>query len=93
MKSLLLFAAACLAIALVGWTISRITGARAHFLESWAFEDGEAVTWRDDGAEFALLPLVGPQQGIMRLHRWAVVATDRRVIVANRTLTSRRMVM
>jgi hypothetical protein len=94
-NAFLWFLAACAGIAALGWTVGRITGARAHFLENWEFLPGETVLWRDDRADVMEVPRWG---GAMIMspaltRRWAVAVTDRRVILANRSLTGKRMVM
>lgn len=93
MEALLLFVAACLAMVLVGWLVSRRTGAHAYFLENWTLEDGETITWRDDRVHVVILTLVSPLRAPLRLRRWSALVTDRRILLANRTLTGKRMVI
>jgi hypothetical protein len=94
MTAVLLLVAACLAIVLIGWIVSKAKGSRAYFIESWLFDDGETVLWRDDDADVAVIPKLG-QAVVMtpaRLHRWPVVVTSSRVIIGNKTLTGKAMV-
>ena len=95
MNAFLGFLAACAGIAALGWIVSRITGARTSLLENWVFEPGETVVCRDDRADVMVVPRWGGALVMtpIRTHRWAVVATDRRVILANRSLTGKRVVM
>ena len=85
----------CAGLAALGWIVSRITGARAHFLENWEFLPDEKELWRDDHTDVMVVPRVGGATFMrpIRMRRWAVVGTDRRVILANRSLTGKRMVM
>lgn len=94
MNAFLIFIAACAAIVAFGWIVSRITGAHAWFLESWKFEPGENVIWRDDTADVMVIPKWGGAvvMSPIRTRRWAVVVTNQRVIIANRTFTDKRMV-
>jgi hypothetical protein len=72
MTAVLLFVAALAAIVLVGWIVSKAKGSKAYFIESWQFDDGETVLWRDDDADVAIIPKLG-QAAVMtpaRLHRW-----------------------
>lgn len=95
MNGFLVFLAVSAGIVALGWIVSRITGARASFLENWVFEPGETVRWGDDKADVLVVPRWGGAvvMSPVRAHRWAVVATDRRVILANRSITGKRMVM
>jgi hypothetical protein len=85
----------CAGLALLALIVSRITGARAYFLENWEFLPGETVVWRDDHTDVMEVPRVGGATFMrpIRMRRWSVVQTDRRVILANRSFTGKRMVM
>jgi hypothetical protein len=75
-----------------GWLISRWTGGRPHYLETWHFDDGETVIWRDDRADIYILPtLARPAIARpLRLHRFRVLVTTRRILVATRELFTGR---
>ena len=94
MTAVLLFVAACGVIAIVGWIVSKATGSHAFFVESWQFDDGETILWRDDAADVAVIPKLGQAVSMTpaRLHRWPVVVTNSRVIIGNKTLTGKAMV-
>jgi hypothetical protein len=94
MTAVLLFVAACGAIALVGWIVSKAKGSHAYFIESWLFDDGETILWRDDAADVVVVPKLGQAVSMTpaRLHRWPVVVTSSRVIIGNKTLTGKAMV-
>ena len=94
MTSVLIFVAACVGIVALGWIVSKVTGSKATFLDTWAFEPGESVLWRDDRADLVIVPRLGGAVSMrpIRLHRWAVVVTNRRVLLGNRTFGGRRMV-
>ena len=94
MTAVLLFVAACGVIALVGWIISKAKGSHAFFIESWQFDDGETILWRDDAADVAVIPKMGQAVSMTpaRLHRWPVVVTNSRVIIGNKTLIGKAMV-
>ena len=94
MTPFLILVAACLVIAGVGWIISKRTGSHAWYVDDWQFNEGETILWRDDRAEVSLIPRLG-QAVLMtpvRLHRWTVIVTNQRVIIANKTLTGKKMV-
>ena len=94
MTAVLLFVAACGAIVVVGWIVSKAKGSRAFFIESWDFDDGEKILWRDDAADVVVIPKLGQALSMTpaRLHRWPVVVTSSRVIIGNKTLTGKAMV-
>ena len=94
MTAVLLLVAACCAIALAGWIISKVKGSHAFFIESWQFDDGETILWRDDAADVVVVPKLGQAVSMTpaRLHRWPVVVTNSRVIIGNKTLTGKAMV-
>jgi hypothetical protein len=90
--SLLYFLAALVGIVLFAVVTNRLTGTKATYLETLQLEPGERELWRDAGADFATLPRLG-QALVMsypRLRRHTVVWTNRRVIVAQRVLLSKR---
>ena len=94
MTPFLIFVAACLAIVAVGWIIRKRTGAHAWYVDGWQFNEGETILWRDDRAEVGMIPKLG-QAVVMtpvRLHRWTVIVTNQRVILANKTFTGKKMV-
>lgn len=72
----------------IAWAIGKYTGARAHYLETWPFEPDETVAWRDDRADIYLLPTMARPaiDRPLRLHRYRVVVTTRRILVATREL-------
>jgi hypothetical protein len=94
MNAVLLFVAACGAIVIFGWIVSKARGSHASFIESWNFDDGETILWRDDAADVAVIPKLGQAVSMTpaRLHRWPVVVTNARVIIGNKTLTGKAMV-
>ncbi|MBI1218224.1 MAG: hypothetical protein GC186_06715 [Rhodobacteraceae bacterium] len=94
MTAMLIFVAACAGIVALGWIVSKFTGAKTRFLDAWAYAPGETVLWRDDGADVVIVPRLGGAVSMrpVRLHRWAVVATDRRVLLGNKALGGRQMV-
>lgn len=94
MTPILIFLVALAAIALVGWIVHKASGSQAYFLDTWVFDPGETVLWRDDRADVVLVPRLGGAVTMrpVRLHRWAVVATGRRVLLGNRTFGGRQMV-
>jgi len=94
MKPVLLFVAACAAIFLVGWVVSKRTGSHAWFIEDWKYNEGEVVLWRDDAADVGMIGKLAQAavQRPLRYHRWAVVVTSERILIGNKTLTGKQMV-
>jgi len=89
------FIGALLAIVVFAIVINRITGTKAHYLETLQLETGEIELWRDAEADFATVPRLG-RAAIMsypRLRRHTVLWTDRRIVVAQKALgTSKHMI-
>ena len=94
MTAVLLFVAVCVAIVIVGWIVSKVKGSHAYFIDSWQYDDGETILWRDDAADVVIVPKLGQARSMTpaRLHRWPVVVTNSRVIIGNKTLTGKAMV-
>jgi hypothetical protein len=94
MTAVLLFLAVCVAIVVVGWTVSKVKGSHAYFIDTWQYDDGETILWRDDAADVVIVPKMGQALSMTpaRLHRWPVVVTNSRVIIGNKTLTGKAMV-
>jgi hypothetical protein len=94
MTAVLLFVAACGVIVIGGWIVSKVKGSHAYFIESWQFDEGETILWRDDAADVLVIPKLGQAVSMTpaRLHRWPVVVTSSRVIIGNKTLTGKAMV-
>jgi len=94
MNPVLLFVAACAAIVAGGWIVSKFTGSRAYFIETWAYDAGETIVWRDDKADVAIIPKMGQAVFMtpLRAHRWPVVVTNRRILIGNKTFSGKGMV-
>lgn len=83
------------AIALIGWIVSKGTGSRTWALDDWHYDDGETIVWRDDAADVAVIPKLGQSRVIRppRLHRWKVITTTTRVIMATKAMGGKYVVM
>lgn len=89
------FLAALAAIVLIGWAVKKRTGSHMWPLDDWAFDTGETIAWRDDAADVAVIPTAG-QARVMhpaRLHRWKVITTTTRMILAQKALGGKYVVM
>jgi hypothetical protein len=94
MTGLIVFVVFCVVLVIGGWVVSKVKGSHAYFIESWAYDPGETILWRDDAADVMVIPKFG-QGAVMtpaRLHRWPVVVTSSRVLIGNKTLTGKAMV-
>ena len=83
------------AIALIGWIVSKGTGSRTWPVDDWPYDKGETIVWRDDAAYVALIPKLG-QSKVMRpprLHRWKVITTTTRVIMATKAIGGKYIVV
>ena len=94
MTSLLIFVGFLAAMVAGGWIVSNRTGSHAWFLESWTYNPDEPTLWRDPRADVVIVPKLGRAAFMrpIRAHRWSVVATDQRVILANKTFSGKQMV-
>jgi hypothetical protein len=92
MRSLAIFVAACGGIALIGFIVSKLTGARAFYLEDWAFEPGETTLWRDDASDTYLIPRYGQAKfmSFARPRRGFVVVTNQRILAGQRPLFGKK---
>lgn len=95
MMAIVLFLLVLGAIALVGWGVSKRTGSHMWPLDDWHYDEGETIVWRDDAADVAVIPTLG-QALVMRpprLHRWKVIVTTTRVIMATKAIGGKYVVM
>lgn len=93
MTSALLFLGACAGLVGIAWIVSRITGARASFLDDWKYDDGEQIVWRDDAADVYLIAKNHAAfMSFPRLRRHAVIVTNRRILIGLKTLSGKHMV-
>lgn len=90
--SILYFLAACAGIVLLGWTVSKITGAKAYYIEDWSFDAGEQILWQDEAADIYPLSHYGRAlvESFARMRRGMVVVTDRRVLGGARPLFGKK---
>jgi hypothetical protein len=92
MIAVLAFVGALVAIVLTGIVVSRVRGARAHYLDAWTPGPGERRLLEDAGADFYVVPRLGQAKvmSFARRHRTHAVLTDTRLVIATRALMSRR---
>jgi len=78
----------CLAgIVLIGFVVSRLTGARAQFLEHFPLEPGELVLWEDFAADSYPVPShTALVVSYRRARRGAVRVTNRRILSGTKML-------
>jgi hypothetical protein len=93
--ALLYFLAALVAIVLSAMLVNLVTGTKAVYLEALVLAPGELELWRDEAADFAMLPRLG-QAAIMsypRLRRHTVLWTTHRLVVAQKPLSSSKRML
>ena len=90
--SVLIFLAAIGAIVALAFIVSRITGARAHYLDDWKAEEGEQILFDDRQADTYLLPKLGQAKynSYARLKRGFVIVTNRRILAGTRPAFTKR---
>ncbi|HEY4160147.1 MAG TPA: hypothetical protein VGM29_18670 [Polyangiaceae bacterium] len=95
MNPFLVFVACLAGLVLVAFIVSRITGARAAYIESFTLEAGERVLWEDPLADAYPIPIRRALiTSYRRSRRWVVRVTDRRIIVGCKALFSaKHMIM
>jgi len=75
----------------VAFVVSRITGARAQFIESFPLEPGERTLWEDMEADaWPVLTHRALIQTYPRLRRGAVRVTNQRILCGTRALFSQK---
>lgn len=78
-------------IVLLGFVVSRLTGARAQFLENFPLEPGEHVLWEDLSADaYPVTTHTALVVSYRRARRGAVRVTNRRILSGTRTLFGSR---
>jgi hypothetical protein len=72
---------------IVGKVVSKITGSKAYYLESFPLEEGERILWQDMAADAYPIPT---RRALIvtyrRARRGAVRVTNRRIIAGTKTL-------
>jgi hypothetical protein len=93
--SALIFVGFLAALVLVAFVVSRITGARPHFLEDWKPEPGESILFEDREADTYLVPALGQARFVSyaRPRRGFVLVTSRRILAGTRPLFSKRLMI
>lgn len=76
------------AIALIS---NRITGARAHYIDEWVFEEDEQVLFRDDKASVRLETKWG--EADTQLPSGTVIVTSKRILAGVKPLGSKRVML
>jgi len=88
MKAILLFGVALVAIVVFAVIVTKCNGSRTWSLAEWKYNAGETIVWRDDAADLGTITKTG--QAVVsrppRLHRWSVVATTQRIIMAEKDI-------
>lgn len=94
MGSVVLFLACLFGIAALGFIVSRITGARAQYVETFALEDGERVLFRDPFADAYPVPKHRAKfVTYRRPRRGAALVTNLRIVLGTKPLfDSRHMI-
>jgi hypothetical protein len=89
--SVLLFLGALVAIVAVAFTVNKIRGVRAHYIEDWAPEEGEHILFRDMEADtYIVLVNRALFVSYARPRRGAVIVTDKRIVAATKALFVRK---
>ena len=72
--------------------VSRITGARCHYIEDWKPDEGEHVLFEDREADVYLVPELGQARftSYARLRRGFALVTNRGIVAGQRALFSRK---
>src|SRR5262245_54445397 len=90
----LLFLAALCGIVVFAVVVNWLTGTKASYLDGLRLDAGERELWRDDAADFALVPRLARAKfmSFARMRRHSVIWTDQRILIAQKALlSSRRM--
>ena len=93
--SALIFLGILVAFVVVAFVVSRITGARNHYLENWKPDEGEQVLFDDRQADTYLVPKVSRSNYnyFSRPRRGFVLVTDRRLLAGTKPLFSKRQMI
>ena len=93
--SALIFIGALAAIVALAFTVSRITGARSHYIEDWKADSGEQILFEDREADTYLVPALSKAVFTTygRPRRGFVLVTNRRIIAGQRVLFGKKSVI
>ena len=93
--SALIFIGVLAAIVALAFIVSRITGARSHYIEDWKPDPGVQILFEDREADVYLVPELGQAQLTTygRPRRGFALVTNRRIIAGQRVLFGRKSVI
>jgi hypothetical protein len=91
----LLFIGALAGIVLLAFVVSRITGARPLYLDTWTPDPGERILFDDRKVRIVtvLVPIAGRREQVIIHPRGFVLVTDRRIVAGQRPLFSKRFLI
>lgn len=85
--SLLIFLAALLGLVAFAYTVNRVRGVRAHYLDDWNPEEGEQTLYRDAEADTFIVSVNRARfVSYARPRRGTVIVTNKRILAGTRVL-------
>src|SRR3954470_12411717 len=92
--SVLIFVAALLGLTAVAYSVNRIRGIRAHYVEDWQPDEGEQILLSDMEADTFIVGVNRPLYVTYgRPRRGALIVTDRRIVAGTRTFLGRKKML
>jgi hypothetical protein len=92
--SVLIFLGAILGLIAFAYTVNRMRGVRAHYLDDWSPDDGEQILFRDAEADTFLVPVNRAAfVSCARPRRGTVIVTNNRILAGTRVLFGRKRML
>jgi hypothetical protein len=92
--SVLIFLGALLGLIAVAYTVNRLRGVHAHYIDDWQPDEGEHVLFHDPEADTFIVGLNRARYvSYARPRRGAVIVTDKRILAGTKTLFGRKKML
>jgi hypothetical protein len=92
--SALIFIGAVLGLIAIAYTVNRIRGVRAHYVDDWRPDEGEQILFRDEEADtFIVAVNRATFVSYARPRRGIVIVTNRRILAGTRVLLGRKRML
>lgn len=92
--SAIIFIGAVLGLIAIAYTVNRIRGLRAHYVDDWRPEKGEQILFRDEHADTIIVPVNRATfVSYARPRRGIVIVTNRRILTGTRVFLGRKRML
>src|SRR3954462_5215922 len=92
--SVLIFLAAIFALIAIAWTVNKVRGVTASYMDNWQPDEGEEILLRDMESDTFVVGVNRPHfVSYGRPRRGALIVTDKRILAGSKTLFGGRRML